>query len=317
MAIRINKIDKGDIVKINEDSPNASSYYALWYKEFPVLEIDEKGKTAIIDNFGYHCMISFDDLKFVKEEDVEMAKRGMMVADSKKKIEDMSLEEADDYMGIWRNEKATFMFPKDMIYIWFYDSKEGVEKLFKKNEYDPMLFPPGFWGQRTPPLMQVWTKGYAKRVKGAEHVIGVIQAHLKDGDLYIDMMTVRPTYRRNKINSLMVRSLKDEYKPKKVIFVNTTKMGKIFEGSGKYATGGGVDKLYKITYQNKWRPEEKGYFNAPNHLSAIMQVDSNVKRITNERFREIETTGEFYYVEQEQKGGKTFIFEVIKKNDIV
>jgi hypothetical protein len=56
------------------------------------------------------------------------------------------------------------------------------------------------------------------------------------------MMTVRPTYRRNKINSLMVRNLKQEFKPKKVIFVNTTKMGKSFEGSGKYAKGGGLDE---------------------------------------------------------------------------
>jgi hypothetical protein len=127
-----------------------------------------------------------------------------------------------------------------MIYVWFYDSKEGVQKLVK-GEYDTMLFPPGFWGQRTPPLMQVWTKGYAKKVKGAEHVLGVIQAQLKDDELYINMMTVRPTYRRNKINSLMVRSLKDEYKPKKVIFVNTTKMGKIFEGSGKYGMGGNIE----------------------------------------------------------------------------
>ncbi len=80
------------------------------------------------------------------------------------------------------------------------------------------------------------------------------------------------------------------------------------------AKGGSIDKLYKVTYQNKWIPEEKGYFNAKNHLEAINKVDSNVERITNDRFREIETTGEFYYVEDEQKGGKTFIFEV-KKTD--
>lgn len=241
MAIRINKIDKGDIVKIFEDSPNATSYYALWYKEFPVLEIDEKKKVAIIEHCGEHCMISFDDLKFVKEEDVEMAKRGMMVADSKKKIEEMSLKEADPYMSIWHNEKANFFFPKDMIYIWFYDYKDAGKKL-STDEYDPMLFPPGYWGQRTPPLMQVWTKGYQKKVRGSEHILGVIQGYLKDGDLNIQMMTVKPTYRRNKINSLMVRTLKKEFNPKKVIFLDTTKMGKSFEGSGKYAKGGGLDE---------------------------------------------------------------------------
>jgi hypothetical protein len=39
----------------------------------------------------------------------------------------------------------------------------------------------------------------------------------------------------------MVRSLKEEFKPKKVIFVNTTKMGKSFEGSGKYGMGGNIE----------------------------------------------------------------------------
>ena len=87
MAIRINKIDKGDIVKINEDSPNATSYYSLWYKEFPVLEIDEKRKYAILDNCGEHCMISFDDLKFLKEGDIPKADKGMLTTDRVKEID--------------------------------------------------------------------------------------------------------------------------------------------------------------------------------------------------------------------------------------
>ena len=86
-----------------------------------------------------------------------------------------------------------------------------------------------------------------------------------------------------------------------------------------YSSGGAVvtgQRFFKITYQNKWKPEEKGYFHAENHLEAIKQVDSNVKRITNDRFREIETTGEFYCVEEEQKGGKTLIFEVVNENKL-
>ena len=46
------------------------------------------------------------------------------------------------------------------------------------------------------------------------------------------------------------------------------------------------------------------------NLEDFNKVNTNVKRINNSRFREIETTNSFYYVEDILKGGKTLLFEI-------
>lgn len=65
--------------------------------------------------------------------------------------------------------------------------------------------------------------------------------------------------------------------------------------------------FYKVTLSDKWIYEEKGFFKAKNHKEAIFKIDPNVKRIFNERFREIETTGRFYIVEE--INAQTHIYE--------
>ena len=69
-------------------------------------------------------------------------------------------------------------------------------------------------------------------------------------------------------------------------------------------------KTYKITIQQNWIAIELGYYDGKTHLDAINKVNTNVKRINNSRFREIETTNSFYYVEDILKGGKTLLFEI-------
>ena len=68
---------------------------------------------------------------------------------------------------------------------------------------------------------------------------------------------------------------------------------------------------YKITLSNQWKYTEKGYFEAASHLEAINKVNNSVTRIYNKRFREIEQSGIFYFVEDISKNGKTFIFECL------
>lgn len=70
-------------------------------------------------------------------------------------------------------------------------------------------------------------------------------------------------------------------------------------------------RTFRITEQNNYILKEAVFVDATNHKLAINQIDKNVKWIFNKRFREIERTGHFYYVEDCYKiNGKTFIFEV-------
>jgi len=65
---------------------------------------------------------------------------------------------------------------------------------------------------------------------------------------------------------------------------------------------------YKITKVKKWMPEELGYFFADNHNQAMSQVNKEARRIYNNRFREIEYTGEYYQVTS--FSNVTFVYEI-------
>jgi hypothetical protein len=72
-------------------------------------------------------------------------------------------------------------------------------------------------------------------------------------------------------------------------------------------------RFFKIVFSDKWKYGEEQFFHAENHKKAIEKVDKQTKRINNKRFREIEKIGQFYYVTENIKNGKTFIFEKISK----
>jgi hypothetical protein len=69
-------------------------------------------------------------------------------------------------------------------------------------------------------------------------------------------------------------------------------------------------RFFKITYSNNWRLSESVFVRADNHRKAMISIDKETKRVMNHRFREIEKTGKFYFVvEQNVKSGKSLIFE--------
>jgi transcription elongation factor GreA-like protein len=73
-----------------------------------------------------------------------------------------------------------------------------------------------------------------------------------------------------------------------------------------------METAYKITESNNWKHSEDIYINAISHIDAINKCTTkNIKRIFNKRYREIETIGNYFYVEDICKNGKTLIFEVI------
>ena len=69
---------------------------------------------------------------------------------------------------------------------------------------------------------------------------------------------------------------------------------------------------FKVTEWHNWKFFIVGYFKGDNHKEVANLLAQSNKRIYNERYREIETTGDYYQIEDVQKGGKIFIFEIIK-----
>lgn len=67
-------------------------------------------------------------------------------------------------------------------------------------------------------------------------------------------------------------------------------------------------RLFKITESKNWLFTAHGYQQATAH--AAVKLPRRAVRVLNPRFREIEKTGHFYFVEEMKPGGAAFIFEV-------
>lgn len=77
-----------------------------------------------------------------------------------------------------------------------------------------------------------------------------------------------------------------------------------------------MEKAYSITRYNKWRIEEDFYIIATSHKLALNQLPLKATRISNKRFRDIEITGHFYIIEDPQKFGKSFVYEINNINHL-
>ena len=137
-----------------------------------------------------------------------------------------------------KSERAIFL-AKNQFYVWLYDDPEAEKKLMGR-EYDAVFFPPSgpmrVGGYNL--LSKIWNKGYLKKSKGAEHLMGIIKGeYLEDENkVVIDMMTVRPNARRRGINSYMIQKIRQEFgvSQNDIIFDDPTEMGKKFADSKKY-----------------------------------------------------------------------------------
>jgi hypothetical protein len=69
-------------------------------------------------------------------------------------------------------------------------------------------------------------------------------------------------------------------------------------------------RFFSVTITDKWIPKQLNYVTAVNHREVAEQLEYKSKRITNERYREIETTGKYYLITEQCKSGKTFAFEI-------
>jgi len=72
------------------------------------------------------------------------------------------------------------------------------------------------------------------------------------------------------------------------------------------------NRFFEVTITQNWRETQLDYQHGTNHKEVSEKLPFTSKRITNERFREIERTGVYYRITEMVKGGKSFIFEIIK-----
>ena len=72
-------------------------------------------------------------------------------------------------------------------------------------------------------------------------------------------------------------------------------------------------RFFGVTETLNWREKQLDYKHGKSHKDIAASLPLPSSRITNERFREIETTGHYYRISELKRGGASFIFEVTQK----
>jgi hypothetical protein len=70
-------------------------------------------------------------------------------------------------------------------------------------------------------------------------------------------------------------------------------------------------KTFEVTITKKWIELELNYVLANSHKEVAEKLEKKNKRVMNDRYRQIEKTGEYYRITEMGKGGKSLIYEVL------
>lgn len=147
-------------------------------------------------------------------------------------LKSLNVEAVGKNIAFYLEEKGNFMFPKGKFYVYFYDHHENVQKL-ALGEYDMIMFPfrRRFDMSGRSPINDIWKKNHAKGLRGTEHILGAIegQVYEKDKQVLIQMMSVRPGFKSNKINTFLVEAvrqkLESDFPDYKLAFEDPTEDG--------------------------------------------------------------------------------------------
>lgn len=129
-----------------------------------------------------------------------------------KKLSSFGLDDVENNFAFFYMKDGTFLFPKGKFYLYFLDTDEHAKQLQNQTgEIDFLFFPfKRRFDMTSNPIGDIW-KRRGKNHKGAEHILGIIEGQVYEEEklMVIQMMSVRPAYKFNKINSFMVGAIKE------------------------------------------------------------------------------------------------------------
>lgn len=148
-------------------------------------------------------------------------------------LKGMKLEDIKGNIVFFRNDKPS-IFAAGFTLMYFMDSEESAQAM-KEGKIPYLMVPRGTFHSGGSPITDIWKKRFQK--PGTEHILGVIEGNTNDEIIYIDMVTVRPGYQRNRIATLMMDMIKQRFPNAKIETSSRTEKG---------------EKLYKAyTSQNE------------------------------------------------------------------
>ena len=143
-----------------------------------------------------------------------------------KPLKEVDVDNVKNNIVIFRiPENTPHIYEAGTTWVYFMDSEESAEKM-KAGEISMLIVPQGTFSSGGSPITDVWSEKFAK--EGTEHILGILEGNTNEEEIYINMMTVRPKYKRNTINTKMIKFLQSEFPNAKVSFSSPTPQGKKF-----------------------------------------------------------------------------------------
>ena len=213
------------------------------------------------------------------------------VYEGDKILRDMPLDEVEKYIGIYHEKDGNMFFAKNKFIIWFYDTTDFANKI-NSGEYDFLMFPnrmKGFSFNSVGIIDEVWRAKYQNKHKGAKNLLGMVQGWYDEvnNKIIIHFMSVRPSAKRNHINSFMVQYAKKVFESTDVVFHEPTAQGYSFIESEKFEEGGDLKEnskkhTYYIQERVKWGEKTWVIMERYPYLTGFAEEEYNGEIYTDE-----------------------------------
>jgi ribosomal protein S18 acetylase RimI-like enzyme len=165
-----------------------------------------------------NIIVNFD--AFIREKAAITIKDKVVYADNNQ-LKGMDVMDVASNIRIVYFKESGF-YPDGKFWCYFLDSEEATPKVGK--EIELLMFPyrRGGLGDRSTPITDIWNKSHTKTYRGSEHILGIVEGTANQEEIYIEMMSVRPEYKRNGINTMMIDALKYSFPNTKLKFEDPT-----------------------------------------------------------------------------------------------
>lgn len=154
----------------------------------------------------------------------QITKRGRELYANEVPLKTLKPDEIEGNIAFFRMGEGSFWVP-GTTYVYFMDSDESAQAM-QRGEIVPLFFPRGTFSHGGSPITDIWKKRFAKQ--GTEHILGVLEANTNEQGIFLDMLSVRPGYRRNSIATRIVDFLKRKFPEAEISHSGMTDNGRAF-----------------------------------------------------------------------------------------
>lgn len=163
----------------------------------------------------------------------DFSRQGTKVKDSGgRQLRDLSVDEVEANIGFMHLPEGTFFTAPGFTMAWFFDTEEAARAAGSTPGYCPPLFQDyvnvsdRFSGRS--PIKGIWNKRKGPHSALDASVVGAIRAYIDDSTIYLDMISVRPGWKRNSVAAKLTAALKNHWPGRALEHSETTSDGHRF-----------------------------------------------------------------------------------------